>query len=669
MQTNNQVDAATMDAGQMTQAKIDAGEWFPARDPQHGEFMLTADGVFNRRMVDGELKVRKICEYLRVTGLCHDENYGGAGLIIEYANKYNAQGARLKKQIPLTLTLSASALHSALEGDSLRILIDPPRNGLSLLNHYLRSFPEAGLPQIVSVSMGGWLDDEKHPYSTFVLRGECLRGQHGKSAILDEREGEGFRLTPRGTLQGWQETIAERAVFSRRVMFALCASLAAPLLPLLGGSSVMYHFLAESGTGKSTALYAAGSIWGRARDVRSVWDKTKNNLETKAIQFNNLPMIVDELKQMDRRTADAIAYAFGNGVERGRNIRGGKAAITREWLTLGLSAGEVTLNEVREGKGIATGEGVRFIHIPALADDARPENGLFEDFPAEIKEYEASQGAADDESNLQARREWLDGFKDEANAGAAGLAWLTKLLERFDRYPDGARGFIREARADIREYCNNPRWNKLTKNQWRVFSGFALIAYAGRLAVELGVLPWTASAVDEAIETCFNAWRDSDQTGEAQRENFVRSLENDPQIMGASYAKYNRQGERQNEALERPLADGLTGSLILETAAGSRVLAQIYTAQQFGRIVSRLGSQLSLRECRSELMKRGQLFGSEKTGAPYHPHKKARPHFGMIGGNSYYVVVPETENMRYALEDLECCLSAARRGQSNTDML
>jgi hypothetical protein len=325
---------------------------------------------------------------------------------------------------------------------------------------------------------------------------------------------------------------------------------------------------------------------------------------------------------------------------------------------------------------MATGEQMRFIHIPALANDAAPGYGLFEDFPSYVKEFEASQTAADGGCSV-ARREFLDSFKDETNAGAAGREFVLRLLAYFDKLPNGARDYMQQARAELASYANDERWQELSHTAMRVFAGFNLIALGGRLAARLGILPWQEREIDAAVFGCFDAWRLSDQNPEANYERFSRAQASEQQNMGVFYAHYDRKGTRVLTEAERVPNDGLLGALILDAETGaaapekqpelnSPVLAFVYAPEQFRKLVSRIGGGLNVRECAKTLRKRQRLYGNDKTKTPpYHPHRKSRPHFGMQGGGAYYVVIPMTDDVTKAAGRLNEALSAARQAGAN----
>ena len=109
-------------------------------------------------------------------------------------------------------------------------------------------------------------------------------------------------LSKNGTLEEWKATIATNAADNSRLVLAISAAFAAPLLRLLNVEGGGIHFYGQSSTGKSTALNIAASVWG-SRSFKQTWRSTSNGLEATAQTYNDNILPLDEIKECDAKPA------------------------------------------------------------------------------------------------------------------------------------------------------------------------------------------------------------------------------------------------------------------------------------------------------------------------------------------------------------------------------
>ncbi len=102
-----------------------------------------------------------------------------------------------------------------------------------------------------------------------------------------------------GSLDGWIHTVASGCAGNSRLILALGASFAAPLLHILGIESDGFHIVGPTSTGKTTILNIAASAIG-LKDIPH-WRTTTNGLESIATAFNHLCLVLDEIGQADPR--------------------------------------------------------------------------------------------------------------------------------------------------------------------------------------------------------------------------------------------------------------------------------------------------------------------------------------------------------------------------------
>lgn len=324
-------------------------------------------------------------------------------------------------------------------------------------------------------------------------------GWHGKAFVLPDRcvgcAGveevflQGFGLAEhffrqRGTLPQWQEQIARLAVGNSRLVLAISTAFAAALVGTCEAESGGLHFRGASSIGKSTALAAAGSVWGGPGYVRS-WRATANGLEGVALGHCDALLCLDELAQVPAREAGEVAYMLANGTGKSRSSRDGTARRAARWRVLFLSSGEIGLADkvAEDGRGrrIAAGQQVRIVDVQA---DAGKGLGMFE----ELHGFPTAEALA---THLRAAAQSYYGL-----GATEFLHYITPDLDR-------TRSFITERSAAFVAEHVPPQADGQVH---RVAQRFALIAGAGELAIEAKVLPWPPGEASRASAQMYREW-------------------------------------------------------------------------------------------------------------------------------------------------------------------
>lgn len=256
-----------------------------------------------------------------------------------------------------------------------------------LFDYLLTSSPEERARCVLNIGWHG---------TAFVLPNETIGAGAGAEQVILQTStplDHAFHIS--GTLEDWKTHIAAPALGNSRLMIAIAAAFAAPLLGLTGEEGGGFHLRGSSSMGKSTALYVAGSVWGGggAGGFVKNWRATDNALESISGLHNDALLCLDELSQVEPKAAGAAAYMLANGKGKARSGKDGQARRALEWRLIFISTGEIALaDKIREGGGqIAAGMEVRVIDLRA---DAGAGLGLFEDL----------HGATDAASFAQAQR-------------------------------------------------------------------------------------------------------------------------------------------------------------------------------------------------------------------------------------------------------------------------
>lgn len=329
----------------------------------------------------------------------------------------------------------------------------------------------------------------------FALPDHTIGSAAGETVIVQGAITSPFESS--ATLSDWQHGVGSFVAGHSRPVFAVSTALAGPLLGLLGLEGGGFNIHGSSSQGKTTIGQAAASVWGKGDNPGFVrpWRSTANHLEAAAALHTDTILVLDELGVVDAKEAAAAVYSLTGGTGKGRANRDGSARRSLMWRVMVLSTGEVRLTDkLIEGRQRARpGQQVRLVDIPA---DAGKEFGVFD-----------NGGAAGDPKAL------ADQIKAAARTsyGTAGPEFVRRLIA------DGIQA------ADIRAMIDAFRGSHTPKGAGgqvlRVMDRFGLVAAAGELATEFGVVPWKAGEALEAARRCFVSWferRGGAEAGEVQ---------------------------------------------------------------------------------------------------------------------------------------------------------
>jgi uncharacterized protein (DUF927 family) len=299
----------------------------------------------------------------------------------------------------------------------------------------------------------------------------------------------------RGTLADWQNGVGSLVARYSRAVFAVSIAFVGPLLNLVGREGSGFNLYGQSSRGKTTLAEASASVWGKGDSpgfVRS-WRSTANALEATAALHTDTLLVLDELSVVDPREVHAAAYQLTAGTGKGRAARDGSLRQSLSWRTMVYSTGEVRITDKLEEsrQRVRSGQRVRLIDVPA---DAGAGFGVFD-----------SCGVYGDAKAL------ADAIKLAAqiNYGTAGPEFVRRLLV------GGGEDSAEKIATAVNVFRTKYAPKEADPQVLRVCDTFALVAVAGELARNLGVVPWTEGEALEAARRCFNDWFDSREGKEA----------------------------------------------------------------------------------------------------------------------------------------------------------
>lgn len=365
---------------------------------------------------------------------------------------------------------------------SMGVEIDP--DGFKQLNRYIQS--QHPTRQVVAAGTTGWHGDQ-----LFIMPGENI-GQG--DAILQTESASLDDFAKAGTLEGWRESVARYSEGNPLLLLAICAGLAGPLLYPARQQSGGVNFYGKSSTGKSSIIQAAASVYGHGEHLLRTWNATGNGLEGIASQRNDALLVLDELGEADPAKVGDIVYALGNGTGRARATRTGAARTTNRWRVFLLSSGELTLTAkmAEAGKRTKAGQEVRLLDLSAARAFGC---------------WDHLHGHPDGATLSKAIKR-----ASVTHYGHAGQAFIRHLLAG-----EGLEG-LPEALARLRgEY--QPR-NGL---EGRAADRFALLALAGELAIDCGLLPIAPDSARRAMLDLFTEWQ-ATRSADSSEDAAIKAL-------------------------------------------------------------------------------------------------------------------------------------------------
>jgi putative DNA primase/helicase len=304
----------------------------------------------------------------------------------------------------------------------------------------------------------------------------------------------------KGEIEDWQQHVAKYCARNTRLIFALAAGFAPPLLKFIPEAQGGFQLRGDSSEGKTVALLLAASVWGDKHTVQK-WLNTANALDKIAFAYNFTLLPLDEIKQAPVRDIGQIVYMISDGRGKGRSTRSGDdLQKTKMFNIIFLSSGEKTLQQLLESVGQSSDAGME-ARMADFTANAGKGLGIFED----IHDFSDSANMA-----LTLTRNASKYY------GTAAIEFL-KLLTVTDEF-DVEQSIKRQITEFKNQYCPKNAEGQVQ----RVVERFALVASAGELAIDFGILPFSKGDCTQAVATCFNQWiEDRGGLGQSERDKII----------------------------------------------------------------------------------------------------------------------------------------------------
>ena len=183
--------------------------------------------------------------------------------------------------------------------------------------------------------------------------GEVLQADEGECRVLYNGDtSQAAAYTAKGSLQEWRENVAKYAAGNSRLLLAIGAALAAPMMNRLGEAGGGFHLYGASRDGKTTAAKAALSVWGDPDAAKLSWNGTALGFGNTALARNDNLLVLDEIGQVKHaKTVSETAYAVIDGTGKIQGHKDGGNRLIRQWRTLLFSTGEYDMQSYVERGG------------------------------------------------------------------------------------------------------------------------------------------------------------------------------------------------------------------------------------------------------------------------------------------------------------------------------
>jgi putative DNA primase/helicase len=253
---------------------LEAGKQQPRTVPNTPPgFVIRSDGLwYVKQEKDGDPVETWIDPPLHVLGATRDKHSNAWGLFLEWCDP-DERKHRWAMPKSLLVGKDSSSWLGRLTDEGWSGA--PGMQARKLLEIYLSKYRPMG--RILCVPRTGWHD------GVFVLPDAVIGDAATPEEIVLQPHPSHNPFQVGGTPDAWQSTIGTWAVGNSRLVFSICASLAPVLLEPLGHESFGFNLTGGSSIGKTTALLAAGSVWGKGSSSGGYvlsWRATDNGLES-----------------------------------------------------------------------------------------------------------------------------------------------------------------------------------------------------------------------------------------------------------------------------------------------------------------------------------------------------------------------------------------------------
>ena len=193
----------------------------------------------------------------------------------------------------------------------------------------------------------GWTGDE---CKSFILGNqEIYKDKVDFNPPSTQTAGLFSAFEPKGTMEEWKKAINfyNKDGFELH-QFVVGTSFGSPLMQFSPIKCAALHIYSkDSGLGKTTAMEAGVSVWGKPEDLLTYKSDTVNTRMNRGEVYHSLPLYMDELTNSHGRELSDLVYQLTGGKQRGRMASGSNTERYRgeAWSLLAVTTGNTSVVE------------------------------------------------------------------------------------------------------------------------------------------------------------------------------------------------------------------------------------------------------------------------------------------------------------------------------------
>lgn len=326
------------------QAQIKSAEFIAADDELRGVkrpdgYEISDNGIW---LVEGERLIQVARLPVLIKGKSFDVDDENYKLILSYKTE-EGKWRRLPAQEVATVSDKNKIVDLSNKG------LPVTSTTAKLLVDYLDAFRgknERNFPLSYTVGRCGWYDEfGDKPIFVDPRRSNVatLDGKQGNVVVDDSTFAKALRS--KGSLEEWKRAynLAKSCSSVARLMVA--ASVAAPLLYVLGERIFLLYVFCPTRSGKTSGLILGATAVGSEEIIRS-FDGTENGLIGAAAECNDYCFCIDEKESANPRLKEQMikfVYSVGNGVGKTRLDRNTDLRDLKRWRLVAIMTGETQM--------------------------------------------------------------------------------------------------------------------------------------------------------------------------------------------------------------------------------------------------------------------------------------------------------------------------------------
>lgn len=440
-------------------------------------YSLNGDLIIHREWVQrGQANFpvdTEICSPLAITALTHSEDGKEGGLLLKWIDRRDNVREWV---LPQSLLGEYKEISEQLQLNLVKYLPVEPKARRLFLDMLQRSMPDSW---IMHTQRTGWHDD------SFVFPDHVIGN---KEIVFQSVNAKSKPPVITGDCSEWKNHIGKYCIGNPTLILGATTAFASPLAGLLGENGFICHLIGESSKGKTISLGVNCSVFGLEKNL---WRSTDNSQESLYEARNHMGVAIDELGQSTPKDVYQSVYMLANGKGKARANKNGDALRVRTFNLIGLSTGEMGLNDFLSngGKTITGGLSVRFIE--GVSDQFN--YGCFDDI------HGMNDGGA-----FASYMESMTGITgdnyDPKYSGAVGIAFIKYLADNV-----GNNLEVRTAlKARIKSIADSLTPQGSDSQIGRMARSIALLVVAGELATKAGLTGWDKNTAYKELARWWN---------------------------------------------------------------------------------------------------------------------------------------------------------------------